>query len=33
MIAFAAALRYPKPPGGSPDFTIRPRWNLDAIGP
>jgi N6-L-threonylcarbamoyladenine synthase len=33
MIAFAAALRYPMPPAGSPDFTVRPRWNLDAIRP
>ncbi len=32
MIAFAAALRYREAPAGSGSFTVRPRWDLAAIG-
>jgi N6-L-threonylcarbamoyladenine synthase len=32
MIAFAAAMRYRNAPAGSDSFTVRPRWDLAAIG-
>ncbi len=32
MIAFAAAMRFREAPAGSEDFTVRPRWDLAAIG-
>jgi len=32
MIAFAASLRYRETAAGSESFTVRPRWDLAAIG-
>jgi N6-L-threonylcarbamoyladenine synthase len=32
MIAFAASLRHREPPPGTGNFTVRPRWDLAALG-
>jgi N6-L-threonylcarbamoyladenine synthase len=32
MIAFAASLRYREPPAGTGAFSVRPRWDLAAVG-
>lgn len=32
MIAFAATMRYREAPAGTEGFTVRPRWDLAAIG-